>query len=138
MSAYREINRNPSRRDLLGFGLILLGGLGALAALCHFRAHKPTLALALGAAGAATFILSFVPPVGRRLYVAWMALGVTIGLFTSPVIMGLVYLIVMVPVAVILRIRGRDALRRKLDRGATSYWEDYPASDDPGRYVRQF
>jgi len=28
MSIYKELNRNPTRRDLLSFGLVFAGGMG--------------------------------------------------------------------------------------------------------------
>ena len=138
MGVYNEINRNPSRRSLLSFGLIVMGGFAAMAALAQFKSHKPDLALGLAVVGAGVFLLSFVPGLGRLLYIGWMGLGLTIGLVTSPIIMGVIYLLVIVPVALAFKLGRRDLMRRKLDRGAGSYWEDYPRTDDPGTYVRQY
>jgi len=138
MSIYKELKRNPSRRDLLEFGLIFLVGMGGIAALNQFYWAKPGAAMGFGIAGAAVFALSLVPPIGRLLYIAWMALGLTIGLVTSPIIMFVVYAVVIVPVGLVFKVTGRDTMRRNIDPNAKSYWEDYPASDDPASYVRQF
>jgi hypothetical protein len=138
VNLYKEINRNPTKRGLLSFGLVVMGGFAAMGALAHFKSHKPELAMGLAIAGVAVFLLSFIPGVGRLLYVGWMALGLTIGLVTSPIIMGIIYVLVIVPVALAFKLGQRDLMRRKLDRGAGSYWEDYPRSDDPGTYVRQY
>jgi len=137
MSIYAELNRNPSRKDLLSFGLIVAAGLGALGGWFHFHG-RPERALVLFIVGGAVFLLSFVPPVGRLLYIAWMGLGLTIGFFTVPVIMFLLYALAIVPLGLWFKLRRRDVMRRQLDPGARSYWEDYPASDDPASYIRQF
>jgi hypothetical protein len=137
MSLYAELNTNPSRRDLLSFGLIVAAGMGVFGA--YFQLHgRPERALVFFAVGGAVFLLSFVRPVGRLLYILWMGFGLTLGFFTAPVIMFLVYALVVVPVGLWFKVTKRDALRRRLDPAAKSYWEDYPGSDDPKSYIRQF
>jgi hypothetical protein len=138
MSLYKEIKRNPTRRDLLEFGLIFAGGMGAIGLVNQFYRHAPNAALGFWIAGAAVFLLSLIPPIGRLLYILWMGFGLTIGFVTSPVIMFVVYAIVIVPVGLWFKLTHRDTMRRQLDPKATSYWEDYPGSDDPASYIRQF
>jgi hypothetical protein len=137
MGIYDELNRNPTRRDLVSFGLIVAAGMAAFAGWFHLHA-RPGRALVCLAVGGAVLVLSWIPPVGRRLYVLWMALGMTIGFFTAPIVMLAVYVLVVVPVGLWFKLVRRDVMRRKLDRQATSYWEDYPRSKDPASYVRQF
>jgi hypothetical protein len=138
MSIYKELKRNPSKRDLLEFGLIFLVGMGVFAALNQFYWAKPQAAMGFGIAGAVVFVLSLIPPIGRLLYILWMALGLTIGFVTSPIIMFVVYSVVIVPVGLVFKITGRDTMRRTIDPNAKSYWEEYPTTDDPASYVRQF
>jgi hypothetical protein len=138
MDLYKELNRNPSRRDLLSFGLIFAGGMGALGAVNQLYLHRPGPALVLFALGGAVLLLSFVPPVGRLLYVLWMGFGLTIGFFTAPIIMFFLYGLVVVPMGLWFRLRKRDLMRRRLDPGAATYWEDYPGSRDPASYVKQY
>ena len=89
-------------------------------------------------AGVSVFALSFVRPAGRVLYIGWMGLGLTIGLFTQPVVMAIVYTLVFVPLGLLFRAMGRDAMRRKLKPNAVSYWEDYREDDDPASHFRQY
>lgn len=144
MSIYKEIKRNPTKRDLLEFGLIFGVGMGIIGALNHFAVHflfftgKPAAALPFWIAGAAILVLSQIPPLGRLLYILWMGLGLTIGFVTAPIIMFVVYTLVIVPVGVVFKMTGRDTMRRQLDPNAKSYWEEYPKTDDPASYVRQF
>ena len=137
MSIYKELNRNPTRRDLVTFGLIVAVGLGAIGAYMQLHG-RPEKALGLFAVGGAVFLLSLIPPVGRVLYILWMGLGLTLGFFTAPIVMGVVYVLVVVPVGVWFKLSGRDVMRRQIDPKATSYWEDYPGSHDPASYLRQF
>lgn len=139
MSIFKEINKDPKPRDLLEFGLIFLVGMGVIGALNHFGyVGKPSAAIPIWAAGAAVFVLALIPPVGRLLYIAWMALGLLIGMITSPIIMLVVYVIAIVPLGIAFKLMRRDTMRRALDPKAASYWEEYPKADDPASYIRQF
>jgi hypothetical protein len=138
MSIFKELNKNPTRRDLVEFGLIILAATGIIGALCHYRWDRPALGTNLWIAGAVVFVLSLVPPVGRLLYIAWMTFGLLVGLVTSPVIMFIVYCLVILPVGLVFKLTKRDTMKRGLDPAAQSYWEDYPGTDDPGHYTRQF
>jgi hypothetical protein len=137
MSIYAELNTHPSRKDLLSFGLVFAAGMGAFGA--WFQTHgRPERALVFFVVGGAVFLLSLIPPVGRLLYILWMGFGLTVGFFTVPIIMFALYALAVVPLGLWFRLRRRDTMRRKLDPSAKSYWEDYPGSEDPESYVRQF
>jgi hypothetical protein len=138
MSIYAELNRNPSRRDLANFGLVVGVGMAVLAAWFHLRAHRQIPALVLLTVGAMVFVLARIPPIGRILYVLWMGLGLTLGAVTGPIAMLVIYVVVIVPVGAWFKLRQRDTMHRQPDRAATSYWEDYPRAEDPARYMRQF
>jgi hypothetical protein len=138
MSIYQELNKNPTRRDLLSFGLIFAGGMGAIGALNFFYLHHPDRALVFAAIGGGVFLLSLIPPIGRLLYILWMGFGLTLGFFTAPIIMFVVYSIVIVPVGLWFKITKRDLMRRQLDPSAKTYWEEYPGSTDPVSYIRQY
>jgi hypothetical protein len=137
MSIYKELNRNPTRRDLVTFGLIVAAGSGAIGAYMELHG-RPERAIGCFAAGAAVFLLSLIPPVGRVLYILWMGFGLTLGFFTAPIVLFVVYVVVIVPVGLWFRFTRRDAMRRQLDPKEVSYWEDYPQSRDPAGYLRQF
>ena len=56
-------------------------------------------------------------------YKGWMALGDTLGWINSHIILGLVFILVLQPIAYIMRLTGYDPLRRRR-KGDTSYRED--------------
>ncbi|MEY4808032.1 MAG: hypothetical protein RLZZ206_2421 [Cyanobacteriota bacterium] len=114
----------PSLRQLREFGLligivfpVLLGWL--LPALHGHPFREWTLwigipALALGIAW---------PRSLARPYRGWMALGHSLGWINSHLILGAVYLVVLQPIAFLMRSLGHDPLRRRRDSAAETYRE---------------
>ncbi len=135
---YAEINKNLSAKELIKFGATFLGGMAVIGLLYYFVFHNEPLAKGLWIAGGVVFVLSFIPPVARILYILWMGLGITMGLVTSPIILALVFLVLITPVGLVFKLIQRDTMKRKMDRGAASYWEEYKETDDPATYVKQF
>ena len=69
------------------------------------------------------FLLAYVAPkvlsVPNKL---WFNLGMALGAVVTPVVMALVYFSTVVPIALIIRLVGKDLLRQKLDKNTKSYW----------------
>ena len=57
------------------------------------------------------------PRMLRPLNVAWTRLGLMLNRVTSPVILGLVFYLAVVPTGLLMRAVGHDPLRRKRTRG---------------------
>ncbi len=55
------------------------------------------------------------------LYKYWIKLGELLGKIISPVVMAFVYFVVITPIAIIIRIFGKDLLKLKLSKSST-YW----------------
>ena len=54
-------------------------------------------------------------------YNLWIKLGTLLGRIVSPIVMFLVYFIFITPLAVIIRLLGKDLLRKKFNK-LPSYW----------------
>lgn len=54
---------------------------------------------------------------------AWMKLGELLHHVVSPIVMGAIFFGVFTPVALVMRIAGRDALDRAYDPAAPTYWK---------------
>lgn len=54
-------------------------------------------------------------------YKVWMKFGLMMSRFTTPLIMGLVFFLVITPIAVILKVMGKDAMNRKLTEDVSTY-----------------
>ena len=117
----KEIIPNKRLREfglLIGFGFPILIGWLLPALLGHaFR----TWTLWVGIPG---LILGLtVPRLLKYPYKVWMALGHTLGWINSHIILGLVFVLILQPIAYIMRFRGYDPLRRR-QKGETTYREN--------------
>ena len=65
---------------------------------------------------------------------AWTRLGLLLFKVVNPVVLGLIYLTTIVPIGLLMRLRGRDLLSLKFDRQAASYWV---VRSRPGRRRRR-
>ena len=134
-----EINRNPSRRDLLWFGLLLPVFFAIVGAVVWRRTGALTPATAVWAAGGTVSALFALWPASRRrIYVGWMYAVYPIGWTVSHLLLGVVYFVVITPVGLALRVLRRDPLERRRDRAAATYWVRHNPADSIKRYLRQF
>ena len=76
------------------------------------------LAVAAGFLAAALIRPSVLAPLNRL----WTKFGLLLHKITNPIIMGLVFFLAVTPTALIMMALGKDPLRRKIDKNATSYW----------------
>jgi hypothetical protein len=133
-----EINRNPSRRDLAWFGLVLLAFLGLVGLIVSRTAPGP----AAGYIWTAGVVLAIgyyaIPPIRRPMFVGWMYLAYPVGYVMSHVLLGIIYFGVLTPVGLVLRAFGYDPMARRFDRGAPTYWVARETRPDSARYFRQF
>jgi hypothetical protein len=88
-------------------------------------AQSWALALALVMALVTLTHESWLAPLNR----AWMAFGELLGQLVSPVVLGIIFFAVLTPTAIAMRLFGRDAMCRRWDRDAPSYWTK---RDPPG------
>ena len=67
-------------------------------------------------------LMGLVAPMSLRpVYQVWMRFGLMMSRFTTPLIMGLVFFLVITPVALIIKLMGKDAMRRKLAENESTY-----------------
>lgn len=70
---------------------------------------------------------------------AWMKLGLLMFKVVNPIIMFAVYVLTIVPIGFLLKISGKDPMRLKLEKEATSYWiERDPVGPKPESMKNQF
>lgn len=90
---------------------------------------------------AAAFLLAAlaVPMALTPLNKLWSAFGLLLGRIVSPVVLLLVYVIAVVPTGFIMRLAGKDPLRRSLDPSVQSYWvHRVPPGKPDATMTRQF
>ena len=52
----------------------------------------------------------------------WFKFGILLGNVISPIVMGIVFFLVVTPIGFIMKILGKDLLRKKIDKSKNSYW----------------
>lgn len=117
----------PARLTAAGgrrFGLTVGGAFLAIAAITWWRG-SPNAMVIFGALGAALALAGLaVPthlgPVER----GWMALAHAISKVTTPIVMGVMYLVVLTPVGVARRALGGNPLVHALE--ADGFWRERP------------
>ncbi len=68
-------------------------------------------------------LLAFVAPQTLKYpNLAWHKFGLLLAMIIAPLAMLIVYIIAFLPIGFLLRLSGKDLLRRKLDANAESYW----------------
>lgn len=128
---------SPARltpREGRKFAFTLAAAFGVFAALLWWRG-RPTASLVL-AVVAAAFLAGglLVPGSLSPVYRAWMGFALAISKVTTPIFMGLVYFVVITPIALLRRIIGGNPLRAH--RGASG-WVDRQQAPR-GDLTRQF
>ena len=52
----------------------------------------------------------------------WFKFGMFLGAIVAPVVMGIIFFLVVTPTGFLMRMMGKDLLRRKYDKSNKSYW----------------
>ncbi|QNI57041.1 putative membrane protein [Synechococcus sp. BIOS-U3-1] len=114
----------PKRKQLRQFGL-LLGVLIPLFFCVLLPAlHSHSAPLWPVGIGVLLILLGVVAPQRLSLvYRGWMALGNVLGFINSHLILGVVFVFVLQPIALIMRCLGHDPLRKRWDASTDSYRE---------------
>ena len=80
-----------------------------------------------------------VPGLLAPLNRAWMKFGELLHHVINPIVLGAIFYGIFAPVGIVMRLVGRDALRRRFDSAAKSYWiERAPPGPDPANLPKQF
>jgi hypothetical protein len=145
VNPFKEVNWNPGTRERRKFALSLIIGFPCIAGvllLIGFLRGKGwnlPLAGAVGGGGlAAGLVLLALPQIARPFYVAWYFAACCIGIVVGNLALGIVFFVLVTGLGLLMRILGRQPMRKTFDKRAATYWRDAEPVDDPSRYYRQF
>jgi hypothetical protein len=94
---------------------------------------------ALAIAAAFALVAQLRPELLAGMNRQWMRLGLLLGRIVSPVALGILFYLVLTPLGALMRLAGKDPLRRKLDTAAPSYWlPRKPPGPPPDSMINQF
>ena len=100
--------------------------------------HGPrfwSLAIAAAVLGVALFAPHLLRPFNRL----WFRFGMLLHKVVTPVLMGVVFFLTVVPTGLIFRLFGKDLLRLRCDNDAETYWIDRePRGPEPDTMPNQF
>jgi len=122
-------------RQFSGAWLVVFAGLAGHRALLR---HQPGAAVALGAVALLGLIGLARPALMRWLFIAATVITFPIGWVISQLVLLLMFLLVITPVALLMRLRGRDILQLKRPPDHVSLWKQRPERTEPGRYLKQY
>jgi hypothetical protein len=145
INPFTEVNWRPDTAAKRKFAVSLIVGFPIIALIFlligrwHSGAWNVTLPLWIAVLGAGTgAVLWLLPFIARPFYVVWYGLACCIGFVLGNVLMSLFFFTVVTVTGLLLRLTGRDPLRKGFDKAAKTYWRDVPPVKDPKRYYRQF
>jgi hypothetical protein len=119
------------------FGSTVGAAFLALSGLLWWRGRHSA-ALVCMALGSVLALAGLVVPARLEpVYRAWMGLAHLLSRVTTPVFMGIVYFLILTPTGGIMRLFGRNPIRRPLSEG--SFWVRRPSGDGRrGKMKHQF
>lgn len=136
---WSDISFDPSRKTLRQFAWLWLAFFGGIALWQVLVKARIAFGLSLAALAVIVGSLGLTRPEWIRfLYVGWMILAFPIGWTMSQVMLALIFYGLFMPVGLVFRLIGRDALHRTQRENRESYWEPKPAPTDLKRYFKQF
>lgn len=112
----------PGKQDLRKFGFVFAGGLTLFfGLLLPWLFEKPWPVWPWVGAGVFAGAGLVLPGALRPIYYVWMKLGHALGWINTRIILGVVFFVLFAPIALLLRLLGKDPLKRRLDRETGSY-----------------
>ena len=121
----------PSERK---FGLSFAAVFIALAARSWWQGRLGLAAALLAVVAALLIMAFFAPRILEAPNRAWFLIGLWLSKVVSPVVIGAMFLLVVTPAGILMRLFGRDPLRLR-SRAQTSYWI---TRDPPGPAPESF
>ena len=116
------VNTNPDKQELRKFGLVFATAMVLIFGLFFpwlLERPWPTWPWIVAAVFAAPALL--FPQVLKPVYRLWMKIGHALGWLNSRIILGILFFLMFAPVALVLRLLGKDMLKQRLDASATTY-----------------
>ena len=133
------IDWKPDAGILRKFGLGGLLMLPLLAWLLHSRGAGPAWVWSVAGIGLATGVLALIAPrLLAPLYLLVTLVSLPIGFVVNLLLLAFVFYGMLLPLGLVFRLLGRDALQRKLEPARKSYWQAHVAPKDARRYFKQF
>jgi hypothetical protein len=131
----RSSGKVPSDRS---FGWVFTAFFAIVSCL-PLRHRQPIRVWALALSGAILLLTLLRPSLLHPANRVWTNLGLLLARIVNPLVMAALFYLVVTPVALLMRLLSKDALRLRWEPGASSYWIlREPAGPDPKSMTNQF
>ena len=80
----------------------------------------------------------FLPELLRPLNKFWTSFGLLLHSTVGPVTLGILYIVAILPTALLVRVMGKDLLRLSSDPNAPTYWIQRQTADNQSSMINQF
>ncbi len=133
-----KINWRPQKRDIRYFA-VTLAIVAVLLGVVVLASSTLKAALVVAGCGVALALLCyFVIPLGKAIYLLWMAVSFVLNWIISPIVIAVIYYLVLTPIGLFYKITGRDELHLKRPDTADSYFNMIDEEITPDEFKRQF
>ncbi|MFH0959544.1 MAG: SxtJ family membrane protein [Pseudomonadota bacterium] len=131
--------RKPTKRDLNTLALIFLIFSALVGSYLLYWKESSNGYVWIGI-GTALFVMRLVPPLFRFIYRAWITFAIILGYFVSRIILTLIFIFVMTPTGLLMRLFAKDPMERQMNTNQKTYWQkrEQPTETSVERYERQF
>ena len=115
------MNQQSVIKELRQFGLVVGGIFSAIGLWpAVVRNEDPRLwSLVLG--GTLVVLGLAAPQSLKHIYFGWMKIGHVLGAINTRIILGAIYYILITPMGLVMRLKGKDSMHRVLVQDATTY-----------------
>ncbi len=129
---------DTGRAALRRFGLVVGAVFAGLGAWIFYRHGGPAPgALVAGGVGVVLVVLGALAPPSLRIpYRVWMAVAFAMGFVMTRVLLTVVFFAIVTPIGWAMRLVGHDAMRRRRDPDAGTYWISRDDAPEKGQMTR--
>lgn len=133
-----KIEINASKKEVKKFGITF--GILCIAVAAYSLYHRGHAWQWLSISSAFFFLAGFFGyKILRPIYIGWMKFAFMLGWINTRILLGVFFYIIVTPIALAMRLFGKDIIDKRIDRAARSYWHKREKQAfDPARYERLF
>lgn len=123
-----ETVKPPSEKS---FGITFAVVFALLAEWLYWRKDLPFWSGLLAVVSLGFLAAGFLAPgLLRPINLVWLKLGLILHKIVNPIMMALLFFVVFTPMAIIMRLAGKDPMKRAREPAAASYWSPRESSGE--------